>query len=225
MTTDLAHERDFAFVIIAAGSGTRLGGVAKALLAMPDGRRDYLEQIAAAAMSTSHRAEGAEWGSATPVVVVGPPHEDAIRAKHEEANAKPIQPWFFVRNPDPSRGMASSIAVGFAYLLNNPYQQFFDAHLAAYLWPVDQPFVRLATLRALSKALADHDVARPRYRGRGGHPPLVARKAWPAFASCTSSAGGARAVIATLDVVDVDLDDPGVVRDVDTPEDLAEAPS
>jgi CTP:molybdopterin cytidylyltransferase MocA len=43
---------------------------------------------------------------------------------------------------------------------------------------------------------------------------------WPQLAECGDVAGGARAVLAEADVRDLAVDDPGCVRDVDTPEDL-----
>ena len=172
-------------VIVAAGAGTRMGGVAKALLRV--GEQTYLERIVGTAR---------EVGLEDAVVVVAEPFGAAVAAHAGELGARVV--W----NDDPARGMSSSIALGFAAA---------DGE-AAWLWPVDHPFVAAATLRSLVAALGVHDVARPVYRGRGGHPPLVARGAWSAFAG----GGIARDVIAARDVVEVAVDDAGVVRDVDT---------
>jgi molybdenum cofactor cytidylyltransferase len=188
-------------VVLAAGAGRRLGGVAKALL-----RTDattYLERIV-----TTARAASVEHI----VVVVGPPWNAVVRA---EASRLDLDASHVVENPEPDRGMASSIALGFRHLIDRSRDV-----VAAYLWPVDHPFVRAETARALHDSLGEHAAARPRYRARGGHPPLIARDAWPALASCERVDGGARAVLATLDVIDVEVDDPGVVRDVDVPADL-----
>jgi molybdenum cofactor cytidylyltransferase len=111
--------------------------------------------------------------------------------------------------------MASSIALGFAAVRGD----------AAWLWPVDHPAVHGATLAALAAALPGHDVARPRHHGRGGHPPLVAARVWPALAAmrlepARATTTTARDVLAAVDVCDVEVDDPGCVRDIDTPEDL-----
>ena len=182
-----------AAVVLAAGAGTRLGGVAKALLRSND--RTFLEHIV-------DRARGDD----PIIVVVGPPFGDAV-AEHARSLGAQI-----VGNPDPSRGMASSIALGFAALASSTADH-------AWLWPVDHPFVTRHTLEALERELGVHDVARPVYQGRGGHPPLIRRARWQDLASCDQIEGGARAVISKLDVVDVVVDDPGVVRDVDTPED------
>lgn len=182
-----------AAVVLAAGAGTRLGGVAKALLGAP---ATYLARVLAAAR---------EVGLVDAVVVVAAPFGDRVAAAAAELGARAV--W----NPAPERGMASSIAVGFGALADASGD-------AAWLWPVDHPHVRVATLRALAAALGAHDVARPRLGVRGGHPPLVARRAWPRLAACADL--GARAALAACDAIDVPVDDPGVVRDVDVPADL-----
>jgi CTP:molybdopterin cytidylyltransferase MocA len=182
-------------VILAAGAGSRLGGVAKALLEV-DGV-PFLDQITNTAC---------ELGFVDAVVVVGSPFGEAVAAR---ATALGLR---VVVNPDPARGMASSVALGFAALGVGEAE-------AAWLWPVDHPHVMAATLRALASALGTHEVAQPRLGERGGHPPLIARAAWPRFAACANLDGGARTVLATADVIAVAVDDPGVVRDIDTPAD------
>lgn len=188
-------------VILAAGEGARLGGVAKALLARGEGT--FLSAI----VNTARTA-----GVTDIVVVVGSPHGAAVA---EAARALELR---VVENPEPARGMASSVALGFAAIATSP-----TSVEAAYLWPVDHPGVTPATLRALANGLLGHDLAQPRYRGQGGHPPLIARCLWGGLAACTRIDGGARTVLAAADRIVIDVDDPGVVRDVDTPADLAEA--
>ena len=196
-------------VILAAGSGTRMGGAAKALLPYAGGGggragggaagRTYLEAIVATARAV---------GLADGVVVIGPPYGDAV-AGHARALGLRV-----AVNGEPARGMASSVAIGFAAIADG------DAD-AAWLWPVDHPDVRTDSLARLAEALAGHEVAQPRFEGRGGHPPLIAREVWPRLVGCAAMPGGARAVLAGADAVAVELDDHGVVRDVDTPEDAA----
>ena len=183
-------------VILAAGAGMRLGGVAKALLAARDGR-SFLACIVDTA-----RAVGVE----DVVVVVAPPHEELVAAHARELGAR------VARNAEPERGMASSIAIGFAAVAGG-------ASDAAWLWPVDHPDVTADTLRELIEALPGHDAARPVVGGHGGHPPLVARALFAALAGCDRADGGARAVLAGH-TVDVPVGDAGCVRDVDTAADL-----
>jgi CTP:molybdopterin cytidylyltransferase MocA len=185
-------------VILAAGAGSRLGGVAKALLRT--GAESYLERIVRVARSA---------GAREVVVVVGPPHGEQVSAAARAASA------IVVANPAPERGMASSVALGFAAIAETGVD-------AAWLWPVDHPFVASATLAQLTTALGEHAAAQPRFGGRGGHPPLIARALFPALAACTDAPGCARDVLAAADVIAVAVEDRAVVRDVDTPPDLAE---
>jgi len=182
-------------VILAAGAGTRLGGVAKALL--PNGDRTYLATIVATARSV---------GLVDGVVVVGEPFAREVSWEARQLGLR-------VRvNSAPERGMASSVALGFAAIAAGPAD-------AAWLWPVDHPFVQAATLARIAAALGDHAVVQPRYQGRGGHPPLIARALWPALAA-TSAPTTARDVIRAAHPIALDVDDAGVVRDVDLPEEL-----
>jgi molybdenum cofactor cytidylyltransferase len=144
-------------------------------------------------------------GASDAIVVVGPPHGEAV-AQHARGLSCGV-----VVNAQPERGMASSVALGFAALRDVE---------GAWLWPVDHPRVAPTTLRGLISALMNHDAARPVYQGRGGHPPLIARSLFDRLAACADVEGGARSVLAAADTIDVPVDDPGVVRDVDTPRDL-----
>jgi CTP:molybdopterin cytidylyltransferase MocA len=184
-------------VILAAGAGMRLGGVAKALLAAKDGR-SFLSCIIETARDV---------GLADAVVVVGPPHDVLVAAHARELGAR------VVRNAEPERGMASSISIGFTALGESECD-------AAWLWPVDHPDVSAATLRALLAALGGHDAARPVMSGHGGHPPLIARALFARLADCADLDGGARTVLAAARTIDVTVDDTGCVRDVDTAADL-----
>jgi molybdenum cofactor cytidylyltransferase len=187
-------------VILAAGAGTRMGGVAKALLVGTDGRT-FLRHI-----FDTLREVGVE----RPVVVVGQPFAADVRSTADALGA------VVVVNPAPERGMASSVATGFTALRNVEG----DPVNAAWLWPVDHPYVQVATLQRLLSALMHHDAARPVHGGRGGHPPLVSQSLFARLAACTDAPGGARNVLADADTVDVVVDDPGCVRDVDTRADL-----
>jgi CTP:molybdopterin cytidylyltransferase MocA len=198
-------------VILAAGAGTRLGGVAKALLPTRS-HRTFLAQIVGTAR---------EVGVETPIVVVGEPFAAEVGSAADALNAAVII------NPEPERGMASSVALGFEALgvliaqrkRSAPEAAFADVE-AAWLWPVDHPDVSADTLRRLISALMNHDAARPVYDGRGGHPPLIARSLFAKLAQCAGLDGGARTVLASADTIDVPVDDIGCVRDVDTALDL-----
>lgn len=179
-------------VILAAGAGSRMGGVAKAML--QNNGRTFLASILS--MVRVHDT----------VVVVGPPHGESVRSHATQLAAR------VVTNEHPERGMASSVALGFAALRADVD--------AAWLWPVDHPFVQPETLAALVAALGSHAAVRPTYTGRRGHPPLIARALFAQLAACADVEGGARTVLAAADTIDVPVDDPGILRDIDTPADL-----
>lgn len=199
-------------VILAAGAGRRLGRVAKAALTLPGDRnaRTFLEAI----RDTASRA-----GITRSVVIIGPPHDRVTRAEAERLGMPCIH------NPDPGRGMASSVALGFAHAL-----RAFDDCSCALLWPVDHPAVACETVRAIIRSLARSreplTIAIPTLNGRGGHPTGFGRDSWQALASCLNAPEGARSVIHHYrthhpeQVRRIALADPAIVADVDTPKDL-----
>jgi len=87
---------------------------------------------------------------------------------------------------------------------------------------VDQATIRPDTVRAVRRALEGHDAAVAQYRGRDGHPACFGRALFDALQS-QAAEGGARAVIAACEqsgrLCRVGVDDPGVVRNLNTPAD------
>lgn len=117
-----------------------------------------------------------------------------------------------VVNPDPSRGMFSSIQIGIREADSGPIA----------ILPGDMPFVRAETVaRVLHAAVDTGAMVSPRFEGRRGHPimlPFDLREAVvnaPATAMLNEVLRPYRDRIANLDV-----EDRGVVRDVDVVEDL-----
>lgn len=183
-------------VVLAAGAGTRLGGVAKALLR--DGDRSFLAKIVATAAAAGVAPRDV-------VVVVGPPFAEVVAAEAVALGAT------VVSNPAPERGMASSVALGFAAAAAEP------AITAAFLWPVDHPHVTPSTV----VTLAARGEGVPAAGDRGGHPPLVPRRLFAALVACAEMPGGAREIVRTL--ARVPVDDAGVIEDIDHPADLVRA--
>jgi molybdenum cofactor cytidylyltransferase len=88
--------------------------------------------------------------------------------------------------------------------------------------PVDHPYVKRATLESLIRATEEYPDAQmwsPDYRGRGGHPVIFASSLIPELRTHVHE--GARPVVQTLGEkrLRLDVDDPGVLWDVDTPQD------
>ena len=189
-------------VVLAAGRGERLGGVAKALLSI-DGE-SFLARVA----GTLAAAGGGEL-----LVVVGPPHGDRVRAEAARLGLS------MVENPAPERGMASSVATGFAALAGR-------ADTAALLWPVDVARVAAASVAAVIAAAAADRIVVPTWQGRGGHPAAFGRAVWSELAACDALPEGARSILHRdpARVTRLPVDDRGVLADVDLPADLERAP-
>lgn len=108
-------------------------------------------------------------------------------------------------------GMGHSIAAGVAARADAP---------AWLLLPGDMPMVKPATLLAVAAALEHHPVAYAQYQGRRGHPVGFAAELYSEL-MMLSGDEGARRIIARYPAVGVDVDDPGVLLDLDTEADLA----
>lgn len=183
-----------AAVVLAAGGSTRMGRP-KALLQRPDGRR-YAEAIDASARAA---------GCAAVVVVVGPPHGEAVRAL---LPADTIVAW----NAQPERGMLSSVQAGIAALP--------AAAEAALVWPVDVPFVEVATARAL--VMHAGTIVVPVHNGRGGHPLRIGRACFDEVMALDPARGLKALVDAHAgSVARLAVADGGVLVDVDTLDDYA----
>jgi molybdenum cofactor cytidylyltransferase len=107
-------------------------------------------------------------------------------------------------------GMGHSIAAGIAARADAP---------GWLLLPGDMPMVKPATLLAVAAALEQHPVAYAQYQGRRGHPVGFAAELYSEL-MMLSGDEGARRIIARYPAVGVDVDDPGVLLDLDTEADL-----
>jgi CTP:molybdopterin cytidylyltransferase MocA len=146
-------------------------------------------------------------GAAQVVVVLAP--DAAWTDRIDELGDPRVQT---IVNPDPSRGMFSSIQLG---------ARIVDASPTAVL-PGDMPFVRADTIdKLLTAGRRTRGIVAPRFGGRRGHPiilpgdvrdALVAAEPTSRLDEFLSSQPHWR--------VDIDLDDAGVLRDVDTKQDL-----
>jgi molybdenum cofactor cytidylyltransferase len=136
-----------------------------------------------------------------PVIVVTGRDSEAIRAG-VRGNAR------FVVNPDPDRGQLSSLQMALSEL---------PAEAEGFLFiPVDCPTVEDSTVATLLAKLPGAKIVIPRYEGRRGHPVCVAREVVREFLE-QASTDETRAVIQRHadEIAYVDVDDPGVLADID----------
>ena len=116
-------------------------------------------------------------------------------------------------NPAPERGQASSMALAVAL----------PAH-CVLIALVDQPDLDPAVLRVLRDAASNepHSAHVPVFRGERGHPIVLPTSLAPAFAAAQPGES-ARELIARsgVPVREHSLDAPGILCDLDTPDDFA----
>lgn len=109
-----------------------------------------------------------------------------------------------------ARGMGSSIAAGVLARAGAP---------GWLLLPGDMPLVRPQTLRAVAGALQTHPVVYAQHRGRRGHPVGFSGELYSELIMLGGDEG-ARRIVARYPVHGQEVDDPGVLIDVDTVADL-----
>lgn len=111
-----------------------------------------------------------------------------------------------VVNPDPERGMLSSLQLGMA-----------DATGPVIFTPVDFGHVREETVQGLVAAYQGEPVFNPRFEGRRGHPTIISPGTAQGLLAMPPT-GNPKDLLRTLPPAWFDCDDPGVLRDVDDPE-------
>lgn len=90
----------------------------------------------------------------------------------------------------------------------------------ALLTLVDHPAVAPATIDAMLERFTSADLVIPRYEGRRGHPVLLSRALLEEILALPVSSTAKEVVRAHLPgAAFLDVADPGVVQDIDTPED------
>jgi molybdenum cofactor cytidylyltransferase len=184
-------------IVLAAGGSTRMGRPKALLLA---GEHTFVRTI----LDTLRDA-----GIGDAVVVV--------RAGDEAVIAEVAASGFgrTVVNPRPEAGQLSSLITGLD-AIDGPG---IDGVLVTL---VDVPWITAATVRTLlGRATASGAaVLRAVHQGRHGHPVIFKRRLFDALRHADPSAG-AKAVLRANRIEDVEVPDPGVAEDIDTPEDYA----
>ncbi len=89
----------------------------------------------------------------------------------------------------------------------------------------DMPYIRPETISNIAAALAaGADIVAPVYRGERGHPVGLAARFRPQLLSLSGDKGARSVLKEHAGLVKlIEVDDPGVCRDIDTPEDLRPA--
>jgi CTP:molybdopterin cytidylyltransferase MocA len=182
-------------IVLAAGASTRMGRP-KALL--PAGDRTFVRAILDALR---------DGGLTDAVVVVRP--GDTVTAAEILATGfgRPVT------NERAAQGQLTSLLAGLE-AVDEP------AVPAVLVTLVDVPLIRAATVRALCERALEStaQIVRVVHQGRHGHPVIFKRVLFGALRRA-DPAVGAKSVVRAATIEDFEAGDPGVVEDVDTPED------
>jgi molybdenum cofactor cytidylyltransferase len=86
----------------------------------------------------------------------------------------------------------------------------------------DMPFIRRSSIAAVRDAIAaGAPLAAPYFRTRRGHPVGISGRFFKDLLACAGDEGAKKLLFAhEKDLVKVPVGDPGVIRDIDTPDDL-----
>ncbi len=141
------------------------------------------------------------------VVVTRQPLIDAGLFRDLVSEATPV-----LACPDADQGLGHSLAHGAAHVRD------WDACLICL---ADMPFITSRTYTRLLAALGPDQIVRPHYRGQPGNPVGFGRRFLDELRQCRGDTGARAVIDAHPDRLQaVDVDDPGILRDVDRPSDL-----
>jgi molybdenum cofactor cytidylyltransferase len=185
--------------IILSGGASRRMGTPKALLRFQN--ETFLDRLIRVFSAV-----------ANPIIVVVGQHADQIQSGIERGREV-----LFTVNPDPERGMLSSLQCGLALVP--------AAADAAMFLPVDHPNIDLSTIQTLAARFrADRaPVTVPTYAGEHGHPVCIARPLIDELLALPPAAKASDVIhrhVARTSYIEV-LDQ-AVVTDVDDPKAYAE---
>jgi len=183
-------------IILAAGASVRMGRP-KALLHV--GGRTFVRRI----LDTLHA------GGIDDIAVVLRPQQPAAVAEVVAGAGRVVE------NLHADQGQLSSLIAGLD-AVDVPGVE------SVLVTLVDVPLIQPSTIRLLvergAKSLAP--IVRATFRGCHGHPVVFKRQVFNALRAA-DPAVGAKAVLRECIVEDLEVDDPFVVQDVDTPDDYA----
>jgi molybdenum cofactor cytidylyltransferase len=181
-------------ILLAAGAARRFGG-GKLLQRLSSGTA-----IGLAALRNLQ--------SALPrVVIVVRPHDEAVAALFAGTGAQ------IVTCPEADLGMGHSLAAGVAH----------EAQAQGWLIALaDMPWVRPQTIAAIANALAEQrDIVVPYFHAERGHPVGFGASFREALLALRGDSGAKAILQARPELVHrLQVDDPGILQDVDTPADL-----
>ena len=194
----MASERpvsSVAALMLAAGYSRRFGGD-KRRLVLDDGR-----SLLAASLALPCSMLEEVW------LVLRP--DESITELGLPASIKLVQ------HPLTAQGMGHSLAAGAECLLAESNAD------AVAIFLADMPSIHRDSLETLIAHSSANTIVLPSYQGKRGHPVLFGRDFWPQLAMLAGDAGAKVVLQHNAEALHiVELNDPGVLQDIDTPADL-----
>ncbi|RQO55276.1 molybdopterin-guanine dinucleotide biosynthesis protein MobA [Paucibacter sp. KBW04] len=208
-----------AVVVLAAGRGIRfhgsghklaqrLGQSAEPMAGLePEGNADFsdLSQDTVLSRSLRHAID-----SGLPVVVVTTSKLAPLVQRWVASADVVVRPDFDAQGRPTPVGMGYSIAAGVSASGDA------DGWL---IMPADMPLLRPSSILAVAAAIEQYPAAFAQYKGRQGHPVGFSPELYSELLELQGDEG-ARRILARYPSQAVEVDDPGVLVDVDTVEDL-----
>ncbi len=183
-------------ILLAAGNSGRMGRP-KALL--PYKNSTFI----------NHILTNLESAGCSPIVTILGKHSSLIL---ENSRAGQYE---YAVNEKPEEGMISSIQLGIKILPENS--------IGFLLALVDHPAVQQTTYkRMINAALENPDqIIIPEYKGRRGHPVYIGRQFFEQLLNAGAKQTARDIINTNKEIVKyLDIDDPGILTDIDFPEDL-----
>jgi molybdenum cofactor cytidylyltransferase len=188
-------------VILAAGRSIRFGR-SKALLPVEPAGPTFAAQLI-----SRFRAAAVD-----DVLVVGRPGDAALRHVVEASGAR------FIVNAHADRGQLSSLVAAIDAI--DP-----QGVRGVIVMPVDIPLIAVLTIATVRDAFLNgtSPIARATHHGRHGHPVIFGSVVFEELRGADPNTGAKAVVHAHADqILNVEVDDPAVLRDVDTRQDYRE---
>lgn len=185
-------------IILAAGYSSRANTFK---MTLPLGEMSILEQ-------TLSKFEGL----CNRVIVVAGFQAEIIQAEMAKLSSKNVYSFQikFVHNEDFNQGMFSSIQKGCREVIEPTF----------FITPGDCPLVKKVTIHLLAKQ--EGDVVIPSFNYKGGHPIKLSSEVKQKILE-TNPESNLRVVLGSIEKKYMNVDDPGVLMDVDTVEDYQKA--
>jgi len=191
-------QRPIVGLLLAAGSGSRFGGD-KLLATLADGRPLASAALSALAAGVDH------------VIAIVRPGDAALEALLGKSGA------LVAVCPDAAEGIGASLACGVGEV-----QRRFPEAQGAIIALADMPWLSSSTVASVATALRrGASLAAPTHRGTRGHPVAIGARYFAELQTLSGDEGAKRLLaVHAAEIELIAVDDPGVLRDVDTQSDL-----